>query len=349
MSFHILIQPGQLSFTAQAGQSVLDAAMAAGILLPHSCRAGSCSTCKGKVISGQTTINDNVRYILTSDEIAQGYTLFCQAQAQSDLVIESHQVRLASDIRVRKMPVRVLSFEKLAEDVMRVVLQLPAADPFYFYPGQYLDILLKDGSRRSYSMANAPTDDNRVELHIRHMPGGVFTDHVFGTGATQLKAREILRAEAPLGSFFLREDSDKPIVFLASGTGFAPIRAILQQMHKQQNPRPAVLYWGGNRPADLYLHAEVQAFTQTLPGFHYVPVVSDACAEDAWQGRTGFVHHAVMHDLPDLSGHQVYACGAPIVVESARRDFVQQCGLPEDNFFADVFTSLADKRTGLPA
>jgi len=342
MSFEVLIEPSQLKFTAEEGQTILDAAMAADILLPYSCRAGSCSTCKGKVLSGQIDETVNVRHVLMQDDIAEGYTLFCQARPQSDLVIESHQVRLATDLQIRKLPVRVMNLETLADDVMRVTLQLPAADPLRFYPGQYLDILLKDGSRRSYSMANAPADDNRVELHVRHMPGGVFTDVVFGVHDKPLKVRDILRVEAPLGSFFLREDSDKPIVFLASGTGFAPIRAILQHMAATNNPRPAVLYWGGRRPADLYLDAQAQAFAQSLPDFRYVPVVSDALPEDDWQGRTGFVHHTVMQDLPDLSGHQVYACGAPIMVESARRDFVRQCSLPEEAFFADAFTSQAD-------
>jgi len=342
MSFQVVIQPSQLTFTAEAHQTILDAAMAADILLPYSCRAGSCSTCKGKVLSGSVEDTANVRHVLMEDEIAEGYTLFCQARPQSDLIIEAHQVRLATDLHVRKLPVRVIALEPLADDVMRVTLQLPAADPFRFYPGQYLDILFKDGSRRSYSMANAPADGNQVDLHVRHMPGGMFTDTVFGAAEKPLKARDILRIEAPLGSFFLRDDSDKPIVFLASGTGYAPIRAILQQMAAQDNPRPAVLYWGGRRPADLYLNAEAQAFAQTLPGLRYVPVLSDALAEDNWQGRTGFVHHAVMQDFPDLSGHQVYACGAPIMVESARRDFVQQCGLPDAEFFADVFTSQAD-------
>jgi len=342
MRFEVVIEPGQLRFTAQAGQTILDAAMAADILLPYSCRAGSCSTCKGKVLSGKVEETANVRHVLMAHEVAEGYTLFCQARPRSDLVIEAHQVRMATDLQIRKMPVRVMAFDTLADDVMRVQLQLPAADPFRFYPGQYLDILFKDGSRRSYSIANAPSDDNRVELHIRHMPGGMFTDVVFGVGATQLKPREILRVEAPLGAFFLREDSDKPIVFVVSGTGFAPVRAILQHMAAGNHARPAVLYWGGRRPQDLYLDAEAHAFTQSLPALRYVPVVSDALPEDGWRGRTGFVHHAVMQDIPDLSGHQVYACGAPIMVQSARRDFVQQCGLTEAEFFADAFTSQAD-------
>lgn len=344
MAFNVTIQPSQLTFTVQDGQTVLDGALAADIILPYSCRTGACSTCKGRVLEGQVDAGPNVGNILEADEMAQGFTLFCQARAQSDLVIESHQVRLATDIQVRKMPARVMALDRLADDVMRVVLQLPAADPFRFYAGQYLDVLLKDGSRRSYSMANAPAADNQVELHIRHMPGGVFTDHVFGTGATQMKVREIVRVEGPLGSFFLRADTDAPIVLLASGTGFAPIRAILQQLAASASQRQVTLYWGGRRPADLYLDDQAQAFAQALPGFRYVPVVSDAQPEDGWQGRTGFVHQAVMQDIADLSGYQVYACGAPVVVDSARRDFTQQCGLPPEQFFADAFTSQADMK-----
>jgi CDP-4-dehydro-6-deoxyglucose reductase len=221
-------------------------------------------------------------------------------------------------------------------------LQLPATESFRFYAGQYVEIILKDGKRRSYSMANPPHDAAALELHIRHLPGGLFTDHVFGAGATQMKEREILRVEGPFGSFFLREDSDLPIVMLASGTGFAPIKAIVEHMAHQNIQRPVTLYWGGRRPADLYMSELAQHWAKTLPNFKFIPVVSDARPEDGWTGRTGFVHRAVMEDFPSLMGHQVYACGAPIVVESARREFVTQCALPDEAFFADAFTSEAD-------
>ena len=249
---------------------------------------------------------------------------------------------MASDIQIRKMPSRVMGMDKISDDVMVVKLQLPAADPFRFYAGQYLEFILKDGRRRSYSMATPPNPENLVELHLRHMPGGVFTDHVCGVGPTQMKIREILRVEGPFGSFFLREESDKPIVFLASGTGFAPIKAIVEYMISQGIKRKAVLYWGGRRPADLYLSDLARQWVQTLPDFSYIPVVSDALPEDAWTGRTGFVHKAVQEDIPDLSGYQVYACGAPVMVESARKDFTSQNGLPEEEFFADAFTTEAD-------
>ena len=342
MSFKVKIEPSQLEFTVAAGQTVLDGAMAADIILPYSCRDGACSTCKGKVVSGQVEAGAAPGKILTPEELAEGYTLFCQARACSDLVIESHQVRLASDIQVRKMPARVIEFNRLADDVMQVMVQLPPSEPFRYYAGQYIEFILKDGSRRSYSMANAPRDNNLVELHIRHMPGGVFTDHVFGAGATQMKPREILRVEGPLGSFFLRDDINKPIIFLASGTGFAPIQAIIERMIENRDARPCVLYWGGRRPHDLYCNEKARQWENALPNFRYIPVVSDALPEDTWDGRTGFVHQAVVQDIPDMSDHQVYACGAPIVIESAKREFVRQCGLSEELFFADAFTSQAD-------
>ena len=201
---------------------------------------------------------------------------------------------------------------------------------------------MKDGRRRSYSMATPPNEENIAELHIRHLKGGAFTDHVFGAGETQMKEREILRVEAPLGSFFLREDSDKPIIMLASGTGFAPIKAIVELMQNKGIERPVTLYWGGRRPHDIYMHELAQSWAKSLPNFTYVPVISEATTEDAWTGRTGFVHHAVMEDLPDLSAYEVYACGAPIMVETARKDFVAQCKLPDEAYYADAFTSEAD-------
>ena len=342
MSFQVTLQPSQHQFSADSDKSVLDAALAAGILLPYSCRSGACSTCKAKIISGSVEAGNSAAQILTPEELHEGFTLLCQAHATSDLVIESREVRLASDIQIRKLPSRVTSIERKASDVAVLQLQLPATETFRFYAGQYVELILKDGKRRSYSMANPPHAAASLELHIRHLPGGLFTDHVFGAGATQMKEREILRIEGPFGSFFLREDSNLPIILLASGTGFAPIKSIVEHMIHHNIQRPVTLYWGGRRPADLYMNALAEQWSQTLPDFKYVPVVSEATPEDGWSGRTGFVHRAVMDDFPSLMGHQVYACGAPIVVESARREFTAQCSLPDDAFFADAFTSEAD-------
>jgi CDP-4-dehydro-6-deoxyglucose reductase len=258
------------------------------------------------------------------------------------MLIEAREIRMASDIQIRKMPSRVMQMEPAAADVMILQLQLPAADPFKYYAGQYLEFILKDGRRRSYSMANPPRDSNLVDLHVRHMPGGAFTDNVFGEGETSMKPREVLRIEGPFGSFFLREESCKPIVFLASGTGFAPIKAIIEHMMERGDSRKVVLYWGGRRPEDLYMLDRARDWARQWDGFTYVPVVSEPRAGDGWTGRAGFVHQAVLDDFADLSGYLVYACGAPVMVESARRDFVAQAGLPEEEFFADAFTSAAD-------
>ncbi|HZO02409.1 MAG TPA: CDP-6-deoxy-delta-3,4-glucoseen reductase, partial [Burkholderiales bacterium] len=228
--------------------------------------------------------------------------------------------------------------DKVADDVMIVRLKLPANERLQFLAGQYIDFLLKGGERRSFSMANAPHADELVELHIRHVAGGNFTDHVFG----KMKERDILRLEGPLGSFFLREDSAKPVVFVASGTGFAPIKSILESAFYKKVERPMALYWGARRPKDLYLNALPEKWAREHANFRYVPVISEARPEDAWSGRGGFVHRAVMEDMPDLSGHQVYACGVPIMVDSARKDFIGKCALPEDEFYADSFTTQAD-------
>ena len=342
MSFQITIQPSQHQFAAEAEKTVLDAALAAGIVLPYSCRSGACSTCKAKVLSGSVEAGASPAQILSADEIEAGFTLLCQARATSDLVIESRELRLASDIQIRKIPSRVTAIQRPTSDVALLTLQLPATETFRFYAGQYIEVILKDGKRRSYSMANAPHAGASLELHVRHLSGGLFTDHVFGAGATAMKEREILRLEGPFGSFFLREDGQLPIVMLASGTGFAPIKAIVEHMVHEKISRPITLYWGGRRPSDLYMNELVEQWAKAIPDFKYVPVVSDALPEDHWAGRTGFVHRAVMQDFPDLSGHQVYACGAPIVVDSARRECVATCKLPEDAFFADSFTSEED-------
>ena len=343
---HITIEATEHRFVASDDQNILDAALAAGIVLPYSCRAGACSSCKGRVVSGEFEAGPAPEQVLQAQEIEAGYTLLCQAQPRSDMVIAAREVRLASDIQIRKLPARVTKMRTAAPDVAILTLQLPSSETFRFNAGQYVELILKDGRRRSYSMANSPNQAAALELHVRHMPGGVFTDHVFGAGATQMKEREILRLEGPFGSFFLRDETRKPIVFLASGTGFAPIKAIVEFMIEQGSDRQAVLYWGGRRPQDLYMDDLARSWVEKLPNFSYVPVVSDALPEDGWSGRTGFVHEAVMADLPDLSGHEVYACGAPIVVESARRDFATRCQLPDEAFFADAFTSAADTTGG---
>lgn len=338
MTFQVTVQPSGHQFSCEDDETILAAAVRAGIGLPYGCKNGACSSCKGKVVSGTVSHKAYQERALPAEEAAAGMALFCCATAHSDLVIEAREVAGSEDYPLRKMPSRVATLEKVAPDVVVMTLQLPANETLKFRAGQYIEFLLRDGKRRSYSLATAPDQNLPLSLHIRHMPGGVFTDQVFST----MKERDILRFEGPLGTFFVREDSEKPMVLLASGTGFAPIKAIVEHLQAQGSQRAMTLYWGGRRPQDLYMDGLCRQWAATLPNFRYVPVVSDAQPEDGWQGRSGFVHAAVMADLPDLSGHQVYACGAPIVVESAKRDFVAQCQLPEDEFYADAFTSEAD-------
>jgi CDP-4-dehydro-6-deoxyglucose reductase len=339
MTFQITVQPSGHHFECESGETVLAAAIRAGIGLPYGCKNGACGSCKGKVVAGSVEHKAHQQRALPEQEAADGFALFCCAMPAGDLVIEAREVAGSSEYPVRKMPSRVSKLEKLAPDVIVMSLQLPANEALAYRAGQYIEFLLKDGKRRSYSMANAPsTLDAPLQLHIRYMAGGLFTEHVFDT----MKERDILRFEGPHGTFFLREESDKPIVLLASGTGFAPIKALVEHLLHLKSARPVTLYWGGRRPVDLYMNELCEQWAAILPNFRYVPVVSDPLPEDQWSGRTGFVHAAVMQDLPDLSGYQVYACGAPIVVDSARRDYVGQCKLPADEFFADSFTSEAD-------
>jgi CDP-4-dehydro-6-deoxyglucose reductase len=338
-SFQVTVQPSGRSFGVNADEPILAAAIRQGIGMPYGCKDGACGSCKCKKLEGSVVHGPHQRKALSEEEEAAGFILTCCGVPHSDVVLESKQVTDESAFPVRKMPSRVLSLEKRSHDVMVVRLQLPANDVLRYHAGQYIEFILRDGARRSYSMANAAHHGPAVELHIRHMPGGKFTDHVF----TAMKEKEILRVEGPFGSFYLREDSGKPMVLLASGTGFAPIKAVIEHMQHKGITREATLYWGGRRPADLYLDDWVQGKLAEMPNLKYVPVISNAVPEDNWTGRTGFVHKAVMEDFPDLSGHQVYACGAPIVVDSARTDYAALAKLGPEDFFADSFTTEADK------
>ena len=337
--FSVLVQPSGRTFSVEPSETLLAGGIRQGVGMPYGCKDGACGSCKCKKISGTVVHGNHQEKALSAADEAAGMVLTCCATATSDLVLESRQVSLEGALPVRKMPARISSLVHASPDVIQLQLQLPASESFQYRAGQYLDVLLRDGARRSYSMANAPHTGPALELHIRHMPGGRFTDLVFGS----MKERDIVRIEGPMGSFFLREDSNKPVVLLASGTGFAPIKALIEHMQERQITRPATLFWGGRRPHDLYMDDWVRAQCAVMPQLSYIPVVSDALPEDNWQGRTGFVHQAVLEDIPDLSGFQVYACGAPVVVESAQRDFSDLAGLDEAEFFADSFTSEADK------
>ena len=342
MSFNATVQPSGRNFSVARDEAILTAAIREGVGLPYGCKDGACGSCKCRLLEGRVIHGVHQAKALSTEEEAAGWILTCQAAPQSDVVIEARTVPGAGEFAVRKMPSRVSSITRPAPDVVILQLQLPANDRLQYHAGQYVEFILRDGARRSYSMANAPhtqVDKPGIELHLRHLPGGKFTDHVFGA----MKEKDILRIEGPFGSFFLREDSDKPIILLASGTGVAPIKAIIEQLQHTNSQRQAVLYWGCRSKADLYLNDWALNAAAQMPNLTYVPVLSEPKPEDAWTGRTGFVHQAVMHDHPNLMNYQVYACGVPVMVESAKRDFEIKCGLPDDEFYADSFTSEADK------
>ena len=338
MSHTVKIQPAGLQFSLADDVTILQGALDAGYVLPYGCRDGACGSCKGRVLAGEIDHGKASATALPDDERAAGMALFCCAHAHTDLVIECHQVGSADDFPVKKLPCRVQRLERAADDVMIVEVKLPATETFGFRAGQYIDFLLPGNRRRSFSIANAPQDAQHLELHVRLVPDGQFTRHVFDG----MKVKDILRFEGPLGSFYLREDSTRPILLLAGGTGFAPIKGLVEYALKIGLDRPMKLYWGSRDKAGLYMDRLARGWQSELPDFDYVPVVSDQGPADGWDGRTGLVHQAVMQDLPDLSGWQVYACGAPAMIDAARRDFVGQCGLSQDHFFADSFTYAAD-------
>ncbi|HEP8939975.1 TPA: CDP-6-deoxy-delta-3,4-glucoseen reductase [Pseudomonas aeruginosa] len=333
MTFQVDIQPSGHKYTLEVDKTILDGALAEGLMLKHSCREGTCGSCKGRLLSGEVDHGDSPLGVLSAEEREQGMALFCCARAKSDLVIEAPEVTELRGISIQQTAARVMSIDKVSHDVAVLRLALPPGSTFAYYPGQYVQVLLKDGGRRSYSMATRALVDNQLELHIRHMPGGMFSGYVFNG----LQPKALLRLEGPFGSFYLR-DSDRPMIFLASGTGFAPIQALLEQLRESgNNRRPVYLYWGGRRREDLYRHEQLLAWEAELPWLRYTPVLSEPSTECDWSGATGFVHLQVLKDFQSLKEFEVYACGAPIVVDSARRDYVERLGLDQEHFYADAF------------
>jgi len=328
-SFRVTLQPSGHAFTTDGSDSVLQAALDAGLTLPYGCRNGACGACKGKVIDGLVDHGLAQDQALSTADRASGLTLFCCAKPLSDLVLECREVGTAKDIPVKIMPCRVQKMERVADDVIVLSLKLPANERLQFLAGQYIEFMLKDGKRRAFSIANAPHDDSFLQLHVRLIAGGEFTGHVFGA----MKEKDILRFQGPYGGFFLREESTKPMILLAGGTGFAPIKALVEHAIHNHIARPMEIYWGARNKAGLYLPDLPAGWASTHSHIRYVPVLSD----EVWAGRTGLAHKAVLEDHPDLSAHQVYACGAPAMIDAARADFTA-AGLPAEEFFADAFT-----------
>lgn len=333
MSYKITLRPSGHTFFAEAGENILEASLReANTALPYGCRNGTCGACLGKVVEGRVEYPGAVPPGISDGERAEGKALLCQAHPLSDLVIEAREVSAAREVEVKTLPCRVVGMQKLAPDVMRLYLKLPATERLQFRAGQYIDILLKDGRRRGFSLANAPHADECLELHVRQVPGGWFTTQVFES----LKEKAILRFQGPLGSFFLREDSIRPIIMMGGGTGFAPLKGMLEHAFHVGIKRPVHLYWGARARVDLYLHELVEGWVEKHAGFRYTPVLSAPRPEDAWEGCTGLVHEAVLADCPDLSSHDVYMSGPPPMIQAARAAFAAR-GLAETQLFFDSF------------
>lgn len=332
-TFTLTFAPNGAQVECPAESSLLDAALAAGFFPHHSCRRGECNACEAKVLSGEVAYPDG----FAPEGVRAGHILTCQARALSALTLEAPEVGPVPGQRVVQVGARVIDVVRRSGDVAVVQLQLPPDSGFGFQAGQYVDVVMRDGARRSYSMANAPAADGVIEWHVRALPDGRFSNHVY----QKLKARDMLRIEGPFGSFMLQA-TDAPVILLASGTGYAPIAALLKAHGAHIAARGAVLYWGGNRLSDLYALDEIDQLEARYPGLRFVPVLTGADSD--WRGRRGFVHEAVAQDHPDLSRHEVYACGNPLMVDAARQVFIRDHGLDERHFFSDAFITRLTER-----
>ncbi len=332
MSFKIRVPASGHEFTAEENETILEAAIRHGVGLPYGCRNGACGKCAGEVISGETTYDTDALRAMAKKEFESGKTLFCQACATSDLEIKVREIVKSSDIEIKTLPCRVDKMELLTHDVMLLKLKLPETERMQFMAGQYLEVLLKDGKRRAFSIANAPHDDAYIELHIRHVPDGHFGDFVFDG----LKEKTLLRIEGPLGSYFLREDSNRPIILMGGGTGFAPLKGMLEHAFHIKMDRPIHLFCGVRSKRDLYMDKMLQQWLEQHENIKYTPVLSEPLDEDDWQGETGFVHESVARHYPDLSGFDVYLSGPPPMVK-AGMDLFYDKGLPETQIFSDSF------------
>jgi CDP-4-dehydro-6-deoxyglucose reductase len=332
----LTIRPQNRTLPVAPGQSVLDAALAAHLNLPHSCKGGNCGSCRARLLHGEVRYPRGRPPGLSEDEAARGFVLLCQARALTDLVVEAREVRRVTDVEIRSLPCRVARLEPLAPDVMRVWLRLPAVEEFPFRAGQYLDVMLADGGRRSFSIASPPHDAGLIELHVRRVSGGEFTMQVF----ERLTPGALLRIEGPLGQFVYRDPEDPatraPLILVAGGTGFAPVKAILRHVLEGGALRPVHLYWGARHAVDLYEDCWVRERVARFGNCHYTPVLSMPAGDEAARYRSGFVHEAVLDDFADLSTAEVYAAGPPAMIAALRASLPAH-GLAAGSLYFDSF------------
>jgi NAD(P)H-flavin reductase/ferredoxin len=327
MTFQIAVHQSAIKFACEVGETVLDAAERAGFSLPYSCRKGVCSTCEAELCRGDVAFG--------STQIAgpKSGVLLCQAKPRTDILIHPKRIERHDPTARKTIMANVYRVSKAGDDVFTLMLRFPAGIRARFKAGQYLRVLMPDGDTRNFSMANPPKESDGVQLHIRCIPGGRFSEGML----TKLRKGDKLKIEIPYGEFYLRTGSEKPIVCLATGTGFAPIKALIEDLIGRGNTRSVRFYWGGRREQDLYLAGLPKKWEARTAWLKFTPVLSEPNAD--WSGATGLVHHAVLRDMPDLSNWQVYACGNPVMIRDAQRDFQSVGGLPDDQFFADPFVS----------
>ena len=334
MPYTVTIQNSGHQFEVEDRETVLDAAIRQNVGLPYGCRNGRCGSCAADLIAGDVHYDARPPAL---DELGDGKCLPCQAFAVSDLTIAVREAETPADIEVKLLPVRVNAVEHLSHDVVRLFLKLPDNQRLQFCAGQYLDFLLADGRRRAFSIANAPHDDELIELHIRHVDGGRFTDWVFN----QMKERTILRVQAPLGSFVLDERSTRPMLFMGGGTGFAPLKGQIEHLFKAREQRPMHLYWGVRSERDLYLRELPERWVREHANFRFVPVLSEP--DPDWQGRTGWVHEAVLADHPNVADFDLYMAGPPPMIVAAREAF-RAAGMPDAQMYFDSFEYAEESR-----
>jgi CDP-4-dehydro-6-deoxyglucose reductase len=331
--FNVTIRPSGKQFSVREHETILAAALRQGIMLPYSCRNGSCGSCQGQVLDGRVHYPRQAPLALNPQQLHAGQALFCQAVPQTDLTIAAREIDAVRDIPVRMLPARVQSRELLADNVARLRLTLPQGQRLQFLAGQYIDILLPGGQRRAFSLANAPHDEGALELHVRHVEGGDFTEYVF----KQMPERAIVRFEGPLGTFFLREDSTRPMLMMAGGTGYAPLKAMLDHALHSGLDRSVHLFWGARNRAELYALEQAQQYARSSPQIRFDPVLSEPAPEDRWQGATGWVHEALLQQYADqLEEFDVYMSGPPAMINAARQAFAE-AGLPAAQLYYDSF------------
>jgi CDP-4-dehydro-6-deoxyglucose reductase len=332
MTYTVTLEPSHHTFNIEENEKILEAALRHGLTLPYGCRNGACGACMGELLEGKVDYGTSNRSALKPEMEAGGKILVCQATARSNLSIKVKELVRTTEIEVKRLPVRVESLRLLSHDVMELKLKLPETERLQFLAGQYIDILLKDGSARAFSLANPPHRDQFLELHIRHVPGGNFTDYVFNS----LKEKDLLRIEGPKGSFSLDDESTKPVLMVAGGTGFAPIQSMLEHAIEDGDKRDFHLFWGVRGSKDLYSNNLAEQWAEEHANISYTPVLSEPADEDAWMGETGFVHEAVLRHYPELATYDIYIAGPPLMVEAAKKAFCET-GLPEKQLHFDSF------------